>query len=1292
MSKEGGIELAGRRCGGREMGGRRAFALVMVLTTLSALLMLAVAILGLAADERAMAGRGSGEQVVGGLGEVASALVVSQLRRMGGRVELGEAVLTMPGAAASYRGEGGFGEGLRLYSHARMVVEDEDELLDDAPPAGWRDRPADYVDLNAPVRVAGGALMFPVADPSGVGEVEGFRFDVGGVEGGRMPDAGTGDPGRLPMPVRWLYMLRDQTLGLLDGEGVFVGFGGESADLGNPVVGRVAFWTDDETCKLNINTASQGTYWDTPKVTTRTDRNSGRDQPSYTTSVPAFGEFQRYPGHPATVSMSAALGRWLPVPGTPHGASSAIQRGSYVAALEPYYEIAPRVGARGSEGGTLSNTEGGDQAAYLNVARDADRLYASWDELLMRPDRRAGTREVPGGGRGLDAGAARSLGFLVTAHSQAPDTTVFGTPRMGMFPQYADGGGARGAMSNLLRFCSTLGLGPDEQRYYFQRRQAWNGNMNQSSAASATRDMEVLRNRELYTYLQRLATAKQPGYGASFVDKYGIFGRDQLLTQSFDYIRSAVHMTHNADGSAVYSSGDRHWTIPLQIQSESGDLTMGMGRNVTITEAAMIFWVARREGEGAAAVDYVKAALVLEPYLVAPGFRFSPQLRVRISGLDGMAVGNLDGAGGRTELDFPASAVSTNAAHAHVCSGNSRMPFTGIYELLTPEGWGRKVVGYTNTSAHYPFVSRAEFAVPAGSQRMSFYGGAITIELQEWGAGNPTYQTLRMRFPDEQEVPVPVYEEAWSDFNRKIRRAFTYDQDDSYFGGMRDRLIRPGDVVRSVELLGDGPSGGDVRLVAGLAEVPEEFFGVHPKYGDPAVRQVHSLVSSKHGCGDVWWNGDLSHTQFGWLAASGFGAQPPFSSSGAQMDNRHLLGSPVPGMAVENFDARSVPYVMRLSTGRNAAGRPGDFDTGQGMMPDGPYIRKADETMAGDTWRDWWASGWYGSGAGANRFTPNRQVASPVEFGSLPTGVSASDPRPWQTLLFCPNPASRVTPSTGRPVEADHFGFVSPPDHRWLDFFTMPAVEPWAVSTPLATAGRINLNHRLAGFPHIERTTALRGALRGVRQLGVVQRDGVRENASDITYKVGSHSYETRYDIDAEKTLEGFRRRFAGQDGSGRRLFLTPSEICEVFLVPGRMAGASYGVAKATSSVTYDNIVDWWNRTTNSRQDNHFALTGDNAREEPYNRLYPLVTTRSNTFTVHMWVEALRPGRVDAAAGRWTEEGGQVQARRREAVVLERYVDPQDPRLPDFAKDWNGPGDESLENHYQYRVVMRQRM
>ncbi len=67
------------------------------------------------------------------------------------------------------------------------------------------------------------------------------------------------------MPVRWLYVLQSGSLvpGTASETPGKVAVAGASAS--NPIVGRVAFWTDDDTCKLNVNTAGDGGYFDTPR-------------------------------------------------------------------------------------------------------------------------------------------------------------------------------------------------------------------------------------------------------------------------------------------------------------------------------------------------------------------------------------------------------------------------------------------------------------------------------------------------------------------------------------------------------------------------------------------------------------------------------------------------------------------------------------------------------------------------------------------------------------------------------------------------------------------------------------------------------------------------------------------------------------------------------------------------------------------------------------------------------------------------------------------------------------------
>lgn len=63
---------------------------------------------------------------------------------------------------------------------------------------------------------------------------------------------------------------------------------------------RVAFWTDDASCRINVNTASEGVFWDTPRCDTVEERAYGRYQP-------AAHEHVRAMGHPAAVSLSSVL-------------------------------------------------------------------------------------------------------------------------------------------------------------------------------------------------------------------------------------------------------------------------------------------------------------------------------------------------------------------------------------------------------------------------------------------------------------------------------------------------------------------------------------------------------------------------------------------------------------------------------------------------------------------------------------------------------------------------------------------------------------------------------------------------------------------------------------------------------------------------------------------------------------------------------------------------------------------------------------------------------------------------
>jgi uncharacterized protein (TIGR02600 family) len=393
----------------------------------------------------------------------------------------------------------------------------------------------------------------------------------------------------------------------------------------------------------------------------------------------------------------------------------------------------------------------------------------------------------------------------------------------------------------------------------------------------------------------------------------------------------------------------------------------------------------------------------------------------------------------------------------------------------------------------------------------------------------------------------------------------------------------------------------------------------------------------------------------------GNGVQGPKSST--------ISGSLVGGFPNTSYSDYQAPFAPDGLTGAFNTSGPGDWDTGPGMQPDGPYVNPSIQTFISGT-SIYFEPDTLGGVAGGVQFTPNRLVASPVKFGSLPTGVGATKPEPWQTLAFCPNPASRTSPATSAPTSGDHPGFANPPDHLYLEFFTMPTVEPYAISEPLSTAGKVNLNYQLAPFTSIERSTALRGVLKNTQITGIcgynVQDPRPvtgRSGAAAGTYKLGGAAgsgFETRYDINRDATLAGLEAVYFNKGN----IFRYPSEICDLFLVPQKLPGASYHSRAAVPPTNYSAMAAWWGLPAASGDLSKMNFTGDNLREEPYDRIYPRVTTKSNTFTVHYCVQVLSK-RTNSDPMTWEEGKDLVVAESRGATMIERYIDPADSSFDD---------------------------
>lgn len=333
----------------------------------------------------------------------------------------------------------------------------------------------------------------------------------------------------------------------------------------------------------------------------------------------------------------------------------------------------------------------------------------------------------------------------------------------------------------------------------------------------------------------------------------------------------------------------------------------------------------------------------------------------------------------------------------------------------------------------------------------------------------------------------------------------------------------------------------------------------------------------------------------------------------------------------------------------------GDFDNGIGRAPDGPYINRPDD---GDI------TGYAKGNAyfdvlstdpavlpkpSKSAFSPNRLISSPALFGSLPTGVRAGVP--WQTLLFRPwaQAEKAWNPSL------DHYGFKTPRDHLLLDLFWMPTIEPYGISVPFATSGKINLNQRIVPFSYIQRSTALHALFKAEKMLAIPN-----EAADEYKHADKFASARWRHFIDAAETLKLWET-----ERSQKRNFLVPSEICEQYLVPEGERG------------TRANMEAFWKK---------HLLTGDNSRERPYANLLSRLTTRSNTYKVYFKAQSIRKAR-SSAPNTFDPAVDKIAAEFTGTTLVERMLDPTRPDLPDYAGEIAaGKTPRPLDDYYQWRI------
>ena len=630
------------------------------------------------------------------LAESAVNLVMGQISEATSRTDAAWA--SQPGMIRVYGGGSGTSNALntlfKLYSSDNMVVTSTDLtnfLKDPDYVADWNVHPALWTDLNAPV-VSNGVPRFPIIDPRAKGPVEGFDYETTKVA---LTLAGATDNRRLPMPVRWVYILQDGTLSApVTGSGSsgtgakFPTTGYKAPSKENPIVGRIAFWTDDETCKVNLNTAGgfiddpdqlasytagtyyalspdrfAGSYWDTPRFYTEFDRgmpfkesdtaNAGRPREDMTSGGLALcqllqNEFQRYPGHPATTSLGLVFTEYNDWLGATNSAWQ--DKGKALFSSEQLYELLPRLGTSNAKNKSIGSSKGGTARVIkgkelpnptpddMQIQYKTDRLYSSVDELFYNAttstdgvatvkddfSRQRNDEKHQIAGNPITEEFVDRYRFFITAQSRSPELNLFGQPRVSIWPvrseSSSDSKSGLNHFDNVILFCSTIGNSstgtvnrPDTKktpsaggpyRYIFTRREITPGvdttkdptRLEYILPTNYKQDIDLDRNKELISYLQRMTDNPIPGVGASFKSKLTgqtNANRDGLLHEIFDYIRCVNVQDTTSPISATTTTEKNIQFSPRGIIMPSvSSNNRGFGRVPTISDASLVFYYA----------------------------------------------------------------------------------------------------------------------------------------------------------------------------------------------------------------------------------------------------------------------------------------------------------------------------------------------------------------------------------------------------------------------------------------------------------------------------------------------------------------------------------------------------------------------------------------------------------------------------------------------------------------------------------------------------------------------------
>jgi hypothetical protein len=250
--------------------------------------------------------------------------------------------------------------------------------------------------------------------------------------------------------------------------------------------------------------------------------------------------------------------------------ASGLSTANVLAIKEYIYNMAPKIAQGGSLGGTVPfarddfSTANGEpnelnQLADTQTAK-SERLYASVDEMLFNNsgyDTTVGREQTrfpfPGAASRFlfDQDTLEKSRFFLTAHSRAPEFSMFGLPRVSIWPvaDETQGANRRNSFDNMIALCSTLASGRTgagvNNSYIFRRalNRTFGRNAGQTFDLPNTGSGGLARNSRLLDYLvSQMSGLTWPrsnlGTSNDFQAKYGADNVKQLAVQFFDYVRS----------------------------------------------------------------------------------------------------------------------------------------------------------------------------------------------------------------------------------------------------------------------------------------------------------------------------------------------------------------------------------------------------------------------------------------------------------------------------------------------------------------------------------------------------------------------------------------------------------------------------------------------------------------------------------------------------------------------------------------------------------------------------------